>query len=80
MTNSLALIKHIVSIGEHCTLLPKFAVEQELAQGALKTAAVRELALDPLVFCICSLSDRSLSPAAKVFLETVVDYCLRYRN
>ncbi|MBV9251213.1 MAG: LysR family transcriptional regulator substrate-binding protein, partial [Acetobacteraceae bacterium] len=80
VTNSLALIKQIAAIGDHCTLLPQFAVEQELAQGALQTAAVRELASDPLVFCICSLSDRSLSPAAKVFLDTVVDYCRRYTH
>ena len=62
------------------TLLPRFAVEQELAKGTLKTAAVREFASEPLVFCICSLSDRSLSPAARVFLDTVVDYCRRYRR
>jgi hypothetical protein len=48
------------------------------AQGPLKTAAVREFGSDPLVFCICSRSDRSLSPAAKVLMDTVVDYCRRY--
>jgi hypothetical protein len=53
---------------------------QELTDGTLKAAAVKEFASDPLVFCICSLSDRSLSPAAKVFLDTVVAYCRRYRH
>jgi DNA-binding transcriptional LysR family regulator len=80
VTNSLVLVKEVASIGQHCTLLPKFAIEQELAKGTLKTAAVREFASEPLVFCICSLSDRSLSPAARVFLDTVVDYCRRYRR
>lgn len=80
VTNSLVLVKEVAGIGRHCTLLPKFAVEQELAKGTLKTAAVREFVSEPLVFCICSLSDRSLSPAARVFLDTVVDYCRRYRR
>jgi DNA-binding transcriptional LysR family regulator len=80
VTNSLALIKQVASFGQNCTLLPRFAVEQELTDGALKAAAVKEFAFDPLVFCICSLSDRSLSPAAKVFLDTVVAYCRRYRH
>ena len=79
VTNSLALIKEVASMGNNCTLLPRFAVGHELAAGSIAAAAVREFAGDPLVFCICSLSDRSLSPAAKVFLEIVVDYCRRYR-
>jgi DNA-binding transcriptional LysR family regulator len=80
VTNSLALVKEVASIGKTCTLLPRFAVEQELAAGSLKVAAVKEFAPAPLVFCFCSRSDRSLSPAAKVFLDTVVDYCRRYRH
>src|SRR5262249_10493521 len=79
VTNSLALIKEVAGIGEHCTLLPRFAVEPELAKGTLKVAAVQEFAGDPLVFCICSRSDRSISPAAKVFVDIVIDYCRRYR-
>jgi DNA-binding transcriptional LysR family regulator len=80
VTNSLALVKEVASIGKHCTFLPRFAAEKEEADGTLRTAAVREFASDPLVFCICSLSDRSLSPAAKVFLDSVVDYCRRYKR
>ncbi|MGV7218253.1 LysR family transcriptional regulator substrate-binding protein [Bradyrhizobium sp. UFLA05-112] len=80
VTNSLALIKEVAGIGNNCTLLPRFAIEQELAAGSLNSAGVREFASDPLVFCICSLSDRSLSPAAKVFMDIVVDYCRRYRH
>jgi DNA-binding transcriptional LysR family regulator len=79
-TNSLALVKEVASTGNHCTMLPRFAVEQELAAGSLATAAVREFASDPLIFCICSRSDRSLSPAAKVFMGIVLDYCRRYRR
>jgi DNA-binding transcriptional LysR family regulator len=80
VTNSLALVKEVASIGKQCTLLPRFVVERELAAGSLKTAGVREFGADPLVFCICSRSDRSLSPAAKVFMDTVIDYCRRYRR
>jgi DNA-binding transcriptional LysR family regulator len=80
ITNSLALVKEVSSIGNHCTLLPRFALEQELAAGSLKSAGVREFASDPIVFCICTLSDRSLSPAAQVFMDIVVDYCRRYRH
>jgi DNA-binding transcriptional LysR family regulator len=80
ITNSLVLVKEVAAIATHCTLLPRFAVARELATGSLKTAAVKEFASDPLVFCICSLSDRSMSPAAKVFMDTVVDYCRRFRH
>jgi DNA-binding transcriptional LysR family regulator len=80
VTNSLALVKEVAGIGKQCTLLPRFAVEQELTSGTLRAAAVREFADDPLVFCICSRSDRSLSPAAKVFMDIVIDYCRRYRR
>jgi DNA-binding transcriptional LysR family regulator len=80
VTNSLMLVKEVASIGRQCALLPRFAVEQELARGTLRAAAIREFADDPLVFCICSRSDRSFSPAAKVFIDIVIDYCRRYRR
>jgi DNA-binding transcriptional LysR family regulator len=80
VTNSLALVKGVASVGPQCTLLPRFAMEQEVAAGTLATIAVREFAADPLVFCVCTLNGRSVSPAAKVFVDTVVDYCRRYRR
>lgn len=80
VTNSLALVKEVAGIGRQCTLLPRFAVEQELTNGTLRAAVVREFADDPLVFCICTRSDRSLSPAAKVFMDIVINYCRRYRR
>lgn len=80
VTNSLALVKEVASVGPHCTLLPRFAVAQEVAAGTLSTIAVREFALDPLVFCVCTPNGRSVSPAAQVFVNTVVDYCRRYRR
>ena len=52
----------------------------EVAAGTLCTTAVREFAADPLVFSICTLNGRSVSPAAKAFADTVVDYCRRYRR
>jgi DNA-binding transcriptional LysR family regulator len=80
ITNSLALVKGVASVGSHCTLLPRFAVEQEVAAGILCTSAVREFASDPLIFCICTFSRRTLSPAARIFVESVVEYCRRYRH
>jgi DNA-binding transcriptional LysR family regulator len=80
ITNSLALVKGIASGGSHCTLLPHFAVEQEVAAGILRTSVVREFASDPLIFCICTFSRRTLSPAARIFVESVVQYCQRYRH
>lgn len=80
VTNSLALVKEAASIGTLCALLPRFAIEPELSAGSLKMAAVREFASDPLIFCICYLGGRSMSPAAKIFMDTVVDYCRRYRH
>lgn len=80
VTNSLALVKEVAGISPQCTLLPRFAVAHEVAAGTLCTAAVREFAADPLVFSICTLSGHSVSPAAKAFTDTVVDYCRRYRR
>lgn len=80
ITNSLALVKGIASVGSHCTLLPRFAVEQEVTTGTLCTSAIREFASDPLIFCICTFSRRTLSPAARIFVESVTDYCRRYRH
>lgn len=80
VTNSLALVKGIASAGTHCTLLPGFAVQQEVTAGTLCTSAVREFAADPLVFSICTSSRRTLSPAARIFVESVADYCRRYRH
>ena len=73
-------MKEVAGIRTQCTLLPRFAVEQELTNGTLRAALVREFADDPLVFCICSRSDRSLSPAAKVFVDIVINYCHRYHR
>jgi DNA-binding transcriptional LysR family regulator len=80
VTNSLALVKSVAGIGQQCTLLPRFAVAEEIAAGTLGTSAVREFAHDPLIFCVCALAGRSISPAATVFVDTVVDYCRRYRR
>src|SRR5262245_958593 len=80
VTNSLALVKGVVSVGPQCTLLPRFAVEQEVTAGTLSMTAVREFASDLLAFCVCMPNGRSVSPAAKVFVDAVVDYCRRYRR
>jgi DNA-binding transcriptional LysR family regulator len=79
-TNSLTLDKGVAGVGRQCTLLPRFAVEPEVAAGTRAAVAVKEFAGDPLVFCICSRSGRSISPAAKVFGDAVADYCRRYRR
>jgi len=80
VSNSLALVKGVAAVGPQCTLLPRFAMEQEVAAGTLATIAVREFASDPLTFSICTLNGHSMSPAAKVFVDKVVDYCRRYRH
>jgi DNA-binding transcriptional LysR family regulator len=80
VTNSLALVKGIAGVGTHCTLLPRFAVAQEVAAGTLCASAIREFAAEPLIFCICTFSRRTLSPATRIFVQSVVDYCRRYRH
>jgi DNA-binding transcriptional LysR family regulator len=80
VTNSLALVKNVASVGQQCTLLPRFAVAEEVAAGTLDISAVKEFAQDPLIFCVCALADRSMSPAASAFVDTVIDYCQRYRG
>jgi DNA-binding transcriptional LysR family regulator len=80
VTNSLALVKGVSSVGDQCTLLPRFAVEQEVAAGTLCTVPVREFSQRPLLFCVCLPKTKTVSPAAKVFVEAVIDYCRRYKR
>jgi len=61
----------------HCALLPRFAVESEVAARTLSTTAVWEFIDDPTMFTICVLNGRLVSPAAKVFVDTIVDFCRR---
>jgi len=80
VTNSIALVKEVAGTGRLCTLLPRFAVQREVEAGNLCAVAVREFSDEKLVFCVCERSDRTLSPAAKVFVTVVVDYCRRFRR
>jgi DNA-binding transcriptional LysR family regulator len=75
VTNSVILIKEIVSLGHGFTLLPRSHIEKELAAGTLAIVAVPEFAEDPQVYCIAVLKSRSLSPAAKIFRDAVIDFC-----
>jgi DNA-binding transcriptional LysR family regulator len=80
VTNSVALMKSVCSAGQQCTVLPRFAVAEEVAAGVLAVSAMREFAHDPLIFSVCTLAGRSISPAAAVFVDAVIDYCRRYRR
>ena len=80
VTNSLALVKEIASVGRPCALLPRCAIERETTAGSLVSVTVREFAADPWVSCVCTLSARSPSPAAKAFIAGVVAYCRRHRR
>jgi DNA-binding transcriptional LysR family regulator len=78
VTNSLHLVKALASIGHQCALLPQFAVENEVAAGKLATVAVREFLGDPIVACVCTLNSRSVSPAARAFVDAIIRFCRRY--
>ncbi len=78
VTNSISLMKDIVRLGRHCTLLPRLAVERELSSGTLSAVPVSEFARDPMAFCVCTRAGRTLSPAAKAFVDAVTDFCQRY--
>jgi DNA-binding transcriptional LysR family regulator len=78
VTNSLALGKTLASLDRRCTLLPRFAVENEVNAGTLSIISVKEFTKEPLMFCVCELNSRSLSPAAKAFVDAIVDFCQRF--
>jgi DNA-binding transcriptional LysR family regulator len=78
VTNSMRLLKGLAGLDRQCTLLPRSAVETEVAEGALSTIEVGEFADDPMVCCACVHKSNSLSPAAKVFLDVIISYCRRY--
>jgi DNA-binding transcriptional LysR family regulator len=80
VTNSLALVKGLASVGRQCALLPRSSIQHELAEGTLCSVAVKQFVSEPWLFCVCTLSGRMLSPAAKVFMGAVIDYCRRYRR
>jgi DNA-binding transcriptional LysR family regulator len=78
VTNSITLVKGLASFDRQCTLLPRFAVQKEAEAGTVSVIPVKEFTKDPLVFCICELNSRSLSPAAKAFADAVIEFCQRF--
>jgi DNA-binding transcriptional LysR family regulator len=80
VTNSVALLKSLVSLNDQCTLLPRFAVAPEIAAKTLATVEVKEFLKDPLAFFICASNSRSLTPSAQAFAEAIVKYGRRYRR
>jgi len=78
VTNSLSLIRALADLEGQCALLPRSAVAKEVAEGTLAAISIREFADDPVVFSICVHNTRPLSPAAKVFVDAIVDFCQRY--
>jgi DNA-binding transcriptional LysR family regulator len=78
VTNSLSLMKGIARFDHQCALLPRLAVESEVAAGHLQAISVEEFANDRLVFCICVRHGRSISPASKVFSNAIIEFCQRY--
>ena len=71
-TNSLSLAKSIASFEGQCTLLPRSAAAREAAAGTLSTIPVTELMDAQMVFAISMLDSRSVTPAAKVFVDDAV--------
>jgi len=78
VTNSITLVKALVSLDRKCALLPRFAVDYEVNAGTVSIVPVKEFMKEPLLFCVCELNSRSLSPAAKAFVEAVIDFCQRF--
>ena len=78
VTNSITLVKALVSFDRKCALLPRFAVDTEVNAGTVSIVPVKEFMKEPLVFCVCELNSRSLSPAAKAFVDAVIDFCQRF--
>jgi DNA-binding transcriptional LysR family regulator len=78
VTNSMGLIRRIAGLDNLCTLLPRSAVEGDVADGALSTIDVGEFADNPMVCCACVRKGGSLSPAANVFVDAIIAYCRRY--
>ena len=79
VTNSLALVRQLAGLDRQCAPLPRVAVAKELAEGSLAAISIDEFMADPVVFSICIHNSRPLSPAAKVFVDAIVDFCQRYR-
>jgi DNA-binding transcriptional LysR family regulator len=79
VTNSLSLIRGLAGLEGQCALLPRSAVAKEVAEGTLAAISIREFADDPVVFSICVHNSRLLSPAAKVLVDGIVEFCQHYR-
>ncbi|MBV8868060.1 MAG: LysR family transcriptional regulator [Acetobacteraceae bacterium] len=79
-TNSLDLIKAVVRLGQQCALLPRFAVANEVDAGTLRVVLVEEFLKHPLAFCVCTRAGRSLSPAARAFVDAFVEFCRNDRQ
>jgi DNA-binding transcriptional LysR family regulator len=63
-------IRKLVQRNEGVAFLPHMCVEQELEQGTLREIKVKELEIERKIYLVYP-SDRSLSHAARAFLELV---------
>jgi DNA-binding transcriptional LysR family regulator len=63
-------IRKMVQRNEGVAFLPRMCVEQEVTQDTLREIKVTELSVDRKIHLVCP-SKRSLSHAAKAFLELV---------
>ena len=80
VTNSITLVKALASLDRQCALLPRFAVDNEVNAGTVSIIPAKEFMKEPLLFCVCELKSRSLSPAAKAFVDAVIVFCQRFTH
>jgi len=78
VTNAVALLKALASLDRQCALVPRFVVHNEVKAGTVSVVPVKEFMKEPLLCCVCELNSRSLSPAAKAFVDAVVNFCRRF--
>ena len=78
VTNSAPLVKTLAGLDRQCALLTRFVVDNEVKAGTVSTVPVKEFMKEPVLCCVCALNNRSMSPAAKAFVDVVLNFCRRF--
>jgi DNA-binding transcriptional LysR family regulator len=79
-SNSLALLKTLLSSGDLLTLLPMLAVSEEVERGALAAVPVQSTALEETSVHLISRLGRHLTPAPLRLLNSLMSYLNGYER
>jgi DNA-binding transcriptional LysR family regulator len=79
-TNSIALMKSMVKLGQAMAVLSVFDVYGELVRGELAFASIEDRNIEDEILAICTPGNRNPSPAAQIMIGLVDESLLSIRQ